>query len=185
MKLANITTVYRSKLIAKVYRKWLKKGCKVLDIGCGTGVIANELQNLLEIKVIGCDIEYYSITNLRFKKMKSPTKLPFKRKQFDNVMLNDVLHHTEFEIQNKLLNEAFRVANSVLIFELIPTMVGKYSDDFINKLHNPNMATPHTYRHPNEWKKMFDRLGYKCKISYVKKPLIYPFTHIAFLLYKN
>ena len=184
LKLADFTSAYRAKLIADTYKKWVKPKAKVLDVGCGTGVVADELQKLLGIKVTGCDIDSYLLRDIPFKKMGSFSKIPYKNRQFDFSMFNDVLHHTEFGNQEKLLKEALRVSKRILIFELIPTFTGKISDLLINKIHNPNMNIPYTYRKPNEWKNLFKKLGLKFKVSYIKKPYWYPFTHIGFLVEK-
>ncbi|MFX0206352.1 MAG: 50S ribosomal protein L11 methyltransferase [Candidatus Hodarchaeota archaeon] len=40
LKLANVTSVYRSQLIIETYKNWVKDNQKVLDVGCGTGVLA-------------------------------------------------------------------------------------------------------------------------------------------------
>lgn len=184
LKLADITSVYRAKLIIEVYRKWIKPCQSVLDIGCGTGAVAEELKKSLNINVEGCDINSYLLRNILFKKMTSSTKLPYKNKLFNLSMFNDVLHHTEYNNQEPLIREAFRVSKKVLIFELIPTKLGKWADLFINKIHNPKMKIPYTYRKPEQWKNMFSEMGLKVRYVNVDKPLLYPFTHIAYLLYK-
>jgi ubiquinone/menaquinone biosynthesis C-methylase UbiE len=181
MRLANITSVYRSRLIFTTYRKWLKKDQSIVDVGCGTGVILRELQKLTGFEsAIGCDIENYLIAGIMFKKMSSKKKLPFKSGQFDVAMLNDVLHHMPYENQGLILKDSLRVANEVVIFELKPTVIGKLSDYLINKIHNPRMNIPFTYRTVESWQKLFQKLGVKFKKRDVKTPLWYPFRHVAF-----
>lgn len=184
LKLADITSTYRAKLIAKTYGKWVLPKTNVLDIGCGTGVVADELRKSLNIMVTGCDIDSYLIRNVPFKKMKSFSKIPFGGGGFNYSMFNDVLHHTEYENQEKLIKEALRVSKKVLLFELIPTITGKLADLLINKIHNPNMNIPYTYRDPKDWRKLFKKMGLKCKTQKVKKPMWYPFTHIGYFVHK-
>jgi len=184
MKLAYITSTYRAGLISKTYCKWVDARKKVLDIGCGTGVVADELRKSLKIEIAGCDIDSYLTRNVPFKKMENFSIIPYKKGEFNYTMFNDVLHHTEYQNQEKLIKEAVRVSKKVLVFELIPTFTGKISDFLINKIHNPNMNIPYTYRSPNDWKTLFKSMGLKYKTSFVKKPFWYPFTHIGFLIEK-
>jgi ubiquinone/menaquinone biosynthesis C-methylase UbiE len=185
MKLAKVTSVYRSKLIYKAFKNWFNKDQIVLDIGCGTGIVLLELNKLSKFKkIIGCDIDNYLFVNVPFKKMESINKLPFKNKEYDIAMFNDVLHHTTFKNQEKLLKEAIRVAKTILIFELKPTVIGKICDYVLNKIHNPNMNVPYTFRTRTGWEKLFTDQGIKYKAKNVKSPRWYPFTHVAFKLTK-
>jgi ubiquinone/menaquinone biosynthesis C-methylase UbiE len=183
MKLARITSVYRSKIIAQAYRKWLESKFKVLDIGSGTGIVASELNKYYQFKKItGCDIQEYLLTDIKFKRMKSPTKLPFKRKSFDVAMYNDVLHHMDYANQPILIKESLRVAKYVLIFELKPTLLGKSGDYILNKFHNSAMDIPYTYRSNIEWETLFRKLVVKFEKKNVDTPFWYPFTHTAYRL---
>ncbi len=132
-----------------------------LDVGCGTGVVADELAHKLKIKVVGCDIDQYLVRKIPFRKMVSGSKLPFRIDEFDSSMLNDVLHHTPYSVQEKLLSEGLRVAKQVFIFELKPTVLGKILDYVINKFHNPRMAIPFTYRSESGWEELFRRKNIK------------------------
>jgi SAM-dependent methyltransferase len=183
MKLANITSIYRSKLIAHSYKGWLDKNLEVLDIGCGTGVVLNELHKEFNFKsLVGCDIENYLVVNVPFKQMVSFSSLPFSKNDFDLVMFNDVLHHTSYVNQRKLIKEAIRVAKVILIFELKPTLLSKVGDYILNKIHNPRMDIPYTYREVKGWELFFNDLKVKYEKKEVNSPFWYPFKHIAFRL---
>jgi len=182
MKLANITSVFRGKLIAGTYTGWVNNyRIRILDIGCGTGVVGHELMKTFSFrKLVGCDIENYLLVDIPFTKLRSLNKLPFKNKEFDVAMFNDVLHHTSFNNQKALINESLRVATNTLLFELKPTWLGKRLDLLINKIHNPRMNIPFTYRKPEEWEKLFKNMDLKYELKTVKSPFWYPFSHIAY-----
>ena len=181
MKLAKITSKFRAKLIAEVYSLWIYKGSQVLDVGCGTGVVADYISNKLSLTISGCDIDKYLLTDIAFFKMKSISELPHA-KRYDFSMFNDMLHHTNYDNQLTLLKESLRISDAVVIFELIPTIIGRYGDFFLNKIHNPKMEIPYTYRSQKEWENIFKKNKYKFEKKIVKRPLLYPFNHVAYKL---
>ncbi len=183
-KVADITTPIRAKLIANSYKHWVNPKDKVLDIGCGTGVVAEELARRLKIKVVGCDIDQYLVRKIPFRKMVSGSRLPFREMEFDSSMLNDVLHHTKYDNQIKLILESLRVAKKVFIFELQPTSVGKLLDFLINKIHNPKMAIPYSYRSEKEWENFFRKNHLKFEKKKVTSPFYYPFLHVSYQVKK-
>lgn len=182
MKLAELTSEYRGNLIIEVYSNWVNSGDAVLDIGCGNGVISTQLKEEFNIKLVGCDVLDYLIRDIKFVKITNESKLPFKRLQFKTAMFNDVLHHMPFGVQEKLLLEAVRVGKNVLIFELQPTFIGKGLDFILNKMHDSRMKIPFTYRSPDEWISLFIRMGLKYEAVFVRRPVLYPFKHVAFRL---
>ena len=182
-KLARFTTGIRSKLLFSKYKGWLRKNDKVLDVGCGDGILSSIIIEKFKIKLTGCDIENYLKTPIPFIHMKDKFSLPFSDNSFDKVMFNDVFHHMSFANQEKLLKEALRVSDHVLIFEVEPTLIGSLADYIINKFHNLNMETPLTFRNSSQWIKLFGDLSVTHEFRRVKKQLFYPFTHEAFYLH--
>jgi ubiquinone/menaquinone biosynthesis C-methylase UbiE len=182
MKLANITSTYRSKLIEKALVGWVETDCRVLDVGCGTGVVGDYLRKNLGLDLTGCDIDDYRITKIPFKKMTNMNELPFEESSFDVCFFIDMLHHTEYDTQIKLLEEGFRVTNIAFIFEIVETPLGKLFDYLLNKVHNPVMNIPYTYRSTKEWMKLGKELNTEVDVRTVPAPLWYPFSHTAFRL---
>lgn len=185
MRISDITSPFRAKIIAKTYKSWIRPNEKVLDIGCGNGVVSILLKKYLRINITGCDRDKYLTKTINYKSMVNDSKLPFKDNAFDVAMFNDVLHHTDYDNQVKLIREAMRIAKKVAIFELKPTIIGKLLDYILNKIHNPRMNIPFTYRSPNSWEDIFKKNKIFFRKKTVPSPFLYPFTHIAYLLLKR
>jgi len=92
----------------------LVKGRKILDIGCGEGIITSKLKG---DRVIGVDISEnaikYAIENYENKRVKfciaSAIDLPFKDNCFDCVSTFEVLEHLTPDNMHKCLSEISRV----------------------------------------------------------------------------
>ena len=182
--ISSITSPYRANLIIKTYRSWFKRDGKVLDVGCGTGIVANLLKKELGLKITGCDVKNYLVHNIPFVKIKGD-RLPFSRRSFDVVLFNDVLHHIDKSKQEQVISESLRVGKNVFIFEIEPSLSGKIFDIVLNKLHYGDLTVPLSFRYPKEWKQLFKKLSANCDYIKLKRPFWYPFTHIVFRVSKN
>ena len=173
--------VYRSSIIIGAYKGWLSNADKVLDIGCGNAVVTEEIRKYFSCPVTGTDIQDYRKRDIPFRCIVEPDKLPFKNKEFSVCMFNDVLHHCYK--QEELINDALRVADRVLIFEMEPTMISKFLDYAINQIHNRKMPIPLKIRRSTEWLDFFKSLDF-IDLEYrpVKRPVFYPFINYAFQL---
>ena len=95
---------YLAKLAA--VRAWLDAsapGVRVLDAGCGEGVLVDEYAGRLAIE--GIDPNYASAR----VRTASLTALPYPDDAFDRALCLDVLEHLTFEEQPRALAELFRV----------------------------------------------------------------------------
>lgn len=182
LNISQFTSPFRSKLIVKHFKEWIKKDQKVLDIGCGTGITTKVIIENFKVSVIGCDVANYLMFKIPFYKISKNGKLPFKNKSFDLAMLNDVLHHTEKANQINIIKEALRVAKTVLIFEAQPTISAKIFDTLLNKLHYSALDAPLTFRSDSDWQELFRSVKLKVIIKKVKSPFWYPFSHIAIMI---
>lgn len=99
---------YYPTYIAKIeaVRRWLDalpRGVRVLDAGCGEGVLVDEYADRLAIE--GIDQNYGSET----VRTGSLTALPYAEASFDRALCLDVLEHLTFEEQPRALAELHRV----------------------------------------------------------------------------
>jgi len=99
---------YRPTYLAKMrevrrYLDALDPAARVLDAGCGEGVIVQEYAGRLRIE--GVDLNYASA----HVRQGSLTALPFDAGVFDRVLCLDVLEHLPFEDQLPALKELHRV----------------------------------------------------------------------------
>ena len=95
---------YLAKLAA--VREWLDRAdrtMRVLDAGCGEGVLVDEYATRLQIE--GVDPNYSS-TRVRTGSL---TALPYTDATFDRGLCLDVLEHLTFDEQPRALSELFRV----------------------------------------------------------------------------
>jgi ubiquinone/menaquinone biosynthesis C-methylase UbiE len=105
--------------------QFIGKHSKILDIGCGSAIIADTFQNFFETEVIGVDVIDRRIFPIAFSLINGK-KLPFPENNFDNVLIAYTLHHAKDPIA--LLKEAARVCKGkIFIYEDLP-------DDFLSKL---------------------------------------------------
>jgi len=174
----------RSKIIISGYKNRIKQTDSIVDIGCGNGFIARNLKNHFKCKITGTDIMNYLEWDMPFFKVKDDFKLSCKNKQFNVAVINDVLHHCEKDVQVKLIKEALRVSEKVLIFETKPTIIAKVIDVLLNKIHSADMPVPLTHKNMSEWKKVFEKLGVKYEVAMPKVPFYYPIKHYVFELKK-
>lgn len=100
----NYYPTYIAKLGA--VRKWLNAlpaGTRVLDAGCGEGILVEEYAGRLAIE--GIDANYASA----HVRQASLTALPYQDNTFERALCLDVLEHLPMEEQPKALAELFRV----------------------------------------------------------------------------
>ena len=106
--------------IIKFYN--LKKGSKILDVGCGKGYLLFEML-LIEpgLKVYGTDISNYAIKNAKKEVKKNlikhdiSKKLPFSKSYFDLVMSLNTIHNLEIYNLENAIKEIQRVGKKKLI----------------------------------------------------------------------
>lgn len=152
--------------IAKHYG--LKKGDRVLDVGCGKGFLLYDLtQSVPGLEVRGIDISHYAKEHSKeevrdFISTANANKLPFEDKSFDLVISINVLHNLFCFDLEKALHEIERVG-----------LKSKYItvESYRNEAEKANLLywqlTCEMFCTPEEWKWWFERAGFTGDYSFI------------------
>jgi len=143
-------------------REFVKRGDKILDLGCGSGIIGKAFQDFFHARVLGVDIQDNRITYIPFQIIDGKN-LPFNDKSFDLVLISYVLHHSENPL--KLLKEAKRVGKKIIVYEDLPegflSKLRCILHEIIYNLFFQKTDHKFNFKTKKEWKGVFEKLGLK------------------------
>ena len=127
LKEYDVFTQYGYNTIIRDFQKLignrLLKGCRAIDLGCGTGAFARRLFGNSEAELFGLDISEKAIqlANRNEEKINFSVgdieNLQFEDNFFDLVVFSGVLHH--FPNEEKCLDEGYRVVKKGGVYALI------------------------------------------------------------------
>lgn len=107
---------YQATMLNSLGAVWKKRHTRLLDVGGGTGVIAQAMAELLPVdEVLTVDMvdrfcSSLSVTTQQY----DGTTLPFADNSFEAATLNNVLHHVPVAARTGLLREIRRVVEGPL-----------------------------------------------------------------------
>lgn len=144
---------------------------KIVDIGCGRGLLANYLAlESSSRQVAGIDKQVKRIEaaqasvkgreNIRFYLMDA---LELQQREFDVIVVSDMLHHLTYPQQAKLLEHCYRILpkEGVLLMEdVTPDPKWKWLAHFIID-RTLNCGRRQYFRELVEWKSFLEKLGFK------------------------
>lgn len=170
---------------------FIQKGVKIIDLGCGSGIIGKTFSDIFEATVIGADIRDDRVVDLSFQ-IVDGGKLPFEDDEFDVCLISYVLHHVEDA--SFLLQEAKRICKGkIIIYEDLPE--GLFS---IYRCHIHLMLTnlfssgilhwKFNFKAQREWETLFKGLEFRIsakKSVYKRNDWIDPVKRIFFVLEKD
>ena len=156
------------------YLDALPNTARVLDAGCGEGVIVDEYAERLDI--VGVDANYSSGR----VREGSVTALPFPDATFDRALCLDVLEHLTFEEQPRALAELHRVVRpGGELFVSVPNLAHLQSRvQFL--LRGRLIRTASEIKHPGD-RPLFEyrRLAAKAGFELVRREGIFPTVPIV------
>lgn len=153
----------------------LPKQAKVLDVGCGDGLLASLIQEARpDVSIQGIDVLIRPKTHIPVTKFDGAT-FPFPDDSFDAVMFVDVLHHTDDPLS--LLREAARTAKNCIVLKdhtddgLLSNETLRFMDWVGNKPHGVRL--PYNYWTLKQWRNAIETLHLKTE-AWEKDLNIYP-----------
>ena len=168
------------KIIERLFSKIdLSDVKRVLEIGCGIGVLSSYLAEKYKWEVTGIDLDPEQIERAQNEHRENKylkfieadaTKLPFGDSEFDLVLSVDALHH--IPNRNKAFDEINRALESngfyVLVDIALPRFFGKFSipvDDVINYMKRNNFKIIYGKKPPK-----INIIGRRFSIMFQKSP---------------
>ena len=151
----------RTRLLAEKLSVHLPRNARVLDVGCGDGMVDVLIGRLRpDVAIHGIDVLVRPRTYVPVTRFDGAT-IPHPDGSFDVVMFVDVLHHSRDPAQ--LLAQAKRVTRSSVLIKdhtregLLAFQTLRFMDWFGNAHHG--VALPNNFWTLAQWKDCIGRLG--------------------------
>ncbi len=182
----------RAEKIAGQLAPHIPRKSSVLDMGCGSGEVAQMLAGKTGVSVTLVDVVNYNKTKLPFVPFDGKT-LPFADNSFDVVNLATVLHHAVDPIT--AFKEAVRVCReggTILVIESVyfnslHKAFNRVADWLYNNVFNdPRISVPWNFMTPGAWNLFFKEMGTETFVTKqlgLDQPLV-PEWHTLFVLRK-
>jgi SAM-dependent methyltransferase len=161
--------------LASAIAPLLPESARVLDVGCGDGLLDQALLELRpDLRIEGVDVLVRPHTPIRVREFDG-SHLPFAAGEFDVAMAIDVFHHA---VDAKaLMQEMKRVAGSLVIKDhllhgLPSELILRAMDWVGNSRHGVRL--PFSYWSEAEWRTAWDRCGIR-PVSILRHLHLYPF----------
>lgn len=139
----------------------LTAASSVLDVGCAKGFMLHDFTEALPgITVAGIDISQYCLDNAlpsvaSVLQNASCDALPYPDQSFDLVISIATVHNLDVEGVKRSLREIMRVSRGHAFIKVN----GYHTQDECDALHRWNLVAK-TILHVDEWKRIFDEVGY-------------------------
>jgi ubiquinone/menaquinone biosynthesis C-methylase UbiE len=162
------TPAYQYLALRNLQRQWDPAHRSALDVGGGTGVMAQAVKTLFGLeRVASVDVEDRFLDTLDIETaIYGGGALPFADGSFDCILLFNVLHHVPVAARAALLRECRRVAGAGPIYIKDHLSHGTVDDlrltvlDLLGNLPFAGMVRAQYLREP-EWRELAARSGYE------------------------
>lgn len=134
---------------------------KLLDIGCGDGLLASRIAaERTELSIEGIDVLVREDTHIPVTAFDGQ-RFPYADNSFDAVMFVDVLHHTDNPQQ--LLAEAKRVSRECIVLKdhNCNGLLAHSTLRFMDRVGNQRFGVelPYNYLSRQQWQTLFQNVG--------------------------
>ncbi len=172
----------RVRRLAALLSERLPRAGRVLDVGCGDGLLASVLQATRgdgALTIEGIDVLVRPDAHIKVSAFDG-RRIPFDDASFDTVLFVDVLHHADDPHQ--LLLEARRVTRRTVVIKdhtrtgLLAAQTLRFMDSVGNARHG--VALPYNYWTRDQWNDALRRAELDV-VSWQPKLGLYPFPASA------
>jgi SAM-dependent methyltransferase len=172
----NLVFKRRVQVLASHFLRTLPNEGRVLDVGCGDGLIdALILQKRSNLQIEGIDVLVRPHTHITVTPFDGYS-IPHPDESFDAVIFVDVLHHTESPIT--LLQEAKRVTRRMIILKdhLTDGVLARPTLRFMDWVGNAHhgVVLPYNYWSRKQWQAAFSQLDMSI-VNWQEDLALYPF----------
>ena len=151
----------RVRVLAALLAECLPVGFRVLDIGCGDGLLARTIaEDRADLQLRGVDVLVREHTHIPVKAYDGE-RLPFESESFDAALFVDVLHHARDPLA--LLREGARVSRHAVVVKdhlcesALDARILRFMDRVGNARHGVEL--PYNYWGRHQWDDAFAVLG--------------------------
>ncbi len=161
-------------------KKYLKDKPKILDIGCGTGIVMKKFESSADI--FGIDnsksaVDFCKKRGLEKVKVGDAKKIPFDDEKFDMVLALDIIEHIDDDI--RVLNEVKRVLKkNGKFFVTVPAFSSLWSNHDIELQHKRRYSK-------SELKEKLAKAGFRIKKINFSYTFIFPVLLVARMFSKK
>lgn len=165
----------RARVLAHHFVELIPESARLLDVGCGDGLLAREIARLRpDLSIRGIEVQERSHSHIEVERFDG-LHIPYPDDAFDLILFVDVLHHSDDALC--LLREGARVARRAMVIKdhtlegLLAQPTLRFMDDVGNARHG--VTLPYNYWTREHWESVLSELSLPVE-SWTGKLGLYP-----------